>query len=80
MKKDCHGVNFTTSPKHPQSSTGKIVALRKVSSVKNIIEIDAKVEHIRIRNLKSSIQPIINSAPHNQIEKAIAKGFNSSNP
>ena len=34
----------------------------------------AKIEISRIRTLNSSMQPIISSAPHSQIEKTIAPG------
>jgi hypothetical protein len=80
FKNDCHGVSFTTSPKHPQSSTGIKVALRKVMIVKIIIEAVAKVEHIRILTLKSNIHPIISSAPHNHMENIITRGLKDSSP
>ena len=69
-----HGESFSASPKHPQSSTGMIVALSSVSSVKKTIDSTAKIEISRMRTLNSSMQPIISSAPHSQIEKVIAAG------
>ena len=80
MKKVCHGVSFSASPKHPQSSTGIHVALSSVSSVKKHIEASAKIEMRRMRTLKSSMQPIMNSAPQSQIEKAILPGSRYSKP
>ncbi len=74
MTKVSHGVSFSASPKHPQSSTGMSVALNSVSSVKKTIDSTAKIEISRIRTLNSSMQPIISSAPHSQIEKTIAPG------
>ena len=68
------------SPKQPQSSIGIQVALKNVSAVKNIIDNTAKIETSRMRTLKSIMQPIISSAPHNQIEKIITYGFNDSKP
>ena len=50
------------------------VALNSVSSVKKTIDSTAKIEISRIRTLNSSMQPIISSAPHSQIEKPIAPG------
>jgi hypothetical protein len=48
--------------------------------VKIIIDAVAKVEHIRIRTLKSNIHPIISSAPQSHIENIIAIGFKDSSP
>ena len=56
------------------------VALSSVSSVKKIIETSAKIEIRRMRTLNSSMHPIINSAPHSQIEKVIAAGCRYSMP
>lgn len=80
MKKVCHGVSLTASPKHPQSSTGMSVALSRVSTVKNDIDNKAKIEISRMRTLKSNMQPIISSAPHNQMEKAMLAPCSCSNP
>ena len=66
-----HGESFSASPKQPQSSTGMSVALNRVSSVKKQSDSTAKIEMSRMRTLKRSMQPIISSAPHSQIEKAI---------
>ena len=73
-------MSFSASPKHPQSSTGISVALSSVSSVKKIIETNAKIEIRRMRTLNSSMHPIISSAPHNQIEKAMLAGCSDSTP
>jgi len=75
-----HGVSLTASPKQPQSSTGSHVALRKVSTVKKIIEASAKIEISRMRTLKSSMSPIISSAPHSQIEKPKRRPLSDSSP
>ena len=80
MKKVCHGVSFSASPKQPQSSTGITVALSSVRSVKKSIDAKAKIEIRRMRTLKSSMQPIISSAPHSQIEKVIEAGSSASMP
>ena len=80
LKKVSHGVSLSASPKQPQSSTGSSVALSSVSSVKKIIEASAKIEMSRMRTLKSSMQPIISSAPHSQIEKVIDAGSSASMP
>ena len=80
MKKVCQGVSLTASPKQPQSSTGSTVALSSVMTVKRIIEARAKIETMRMRTLKSSMQPIMSSAPHSQIEKAIEAGCRASQP
>ena len=50
---------------------GNTVALSSVMTVKMNIEQTAKIEMRRMRTLNSSIRPIINSAPHSQIEKGI---------
>ncbi len=80
LKKVCHGVSFSASPKQPQSSTGISVALSNVSAVKNSIDSTAKIEIRRMRTLNSSMHPIISSAPHNQIEKAMLAGCSDSTP
>jgi len=56
------------------------VALRKVSTVKKIIEASAKIEISRMRTLKSSMSPIISSAPHSQIEKPKRRPLSDSRP
>ena len=48
--------------------------------VKKVIDSRAKIEISRVRTLKINIKPIINSAPHNHIEKIILAGCNSSKP
>ena len=68
------------SPKQPQSSTGKIVALKKVRIVKKVIDNTENIDTKRMRTLKVSIHPIINSAPHNQIEKTMLIGESHSIP
>ena len=80
LKKVSHGDNFNASPKQPQSSTGIHVALRNVKMVKKVIDTNAKIEIRRVRILKINIRPIINSAPHNHIEKTILADCNSSKP
>ena len=80
FRKVSQGVSFSASPKQPQSSTGMTVALRKVSTVKKVIDASAKIEIRRMRTLKSSMQPIISSAPHSQIEKVIEAGSSRSSP
>ena len=80
MRKVSHGVRRMASPKQPQSSTGMTVALSSVSTVKKSIEARAKIEMRRMRTLKSSMQPIINSAPHSQMEKAMLAGWRNSMP
>ncbi len=80
MKKVCHGVSFSASPKQPQSSTGSTVALSRVRIVKKSIEASAKTEMSRMRTLKRSMQPIISSAPHSQIEKSIVPRSKRSKP
>ena len=71
FRKVAQGESLIASPKQPQSSTGSSVALRSVSAVKKSMEARAKIEIRRMRTLKSSMQPIIISAPHSQIEKAM---------
>ena len=56
------------------------MALSSVSSVKKVIEISAKIEISRMRTLKSSMHPIISSAPHSQIEKVMLAGDRNSSP
>ena len=56
------------------------MALRKVSTVKKIIEASAKIEISRMRTLKSSMSPIISSAPHSQIEKPKRRPLSDSSP
>jgi len=51
-----------------------------VRAVKKSMESTAKIEIRRIRTLKRSIQPIIISAPHNQIEKAMLAPWRDSIP
>ena len=80
LKNVCHGVSFSASPKQPQSSTGRTVALRKVSTVKNDIDAKAKIEINRMRTLKSSMHPIMSSAPHSQIEKPMLARWRYSMP
>ena len=80
LAKVSHGESFSASPKQPQSSTGITVALSRVRAVKKSMESTAKIEIRRIRTLKRSIQPIIISAPHNQIEKAMLAPWRDSIP
>ena len=80
LKKVCHGVSFSASPKQPQSSTGISVALSNVSAVKNSIDSTAKIEIRRMRTLNSSMHPIISSAPHSQIEKPKRRPLSDSSP
>ena len=56
------------------------MALSSVRSVKKSIDAKAKIEIRRMRTLKSSMQPIISSAPHSQIEKVIEAGSSASMP
>lgn len=51
------------------------VALKKVRIVKKSIDTRAKIDTSRIRTLQSSMQPIIISAPHSQIEKTMLAGI-----
>ena len=48
--------------------------------VKKLIETNAKIEISRVLTLNKSIKPIINSAPHNQIEKTMLIGESHSMP
>ena len=75
MKNVSQGESLIASPKQPQSSTGMNVALKKVRIVKKSIDTRAKIDTSRIRTLQSSMQPIIISAPHSQIEKTMLAGI-----
>ena len=58
----------SASPKHPQSDTGFLSAINKVSGVKILIKIKAPIYAHFMRILKTIQNPIMNSIIDNSIE------------